>query len=107
MKLLKESGKTGQEKPPIHLAWLPAKRQNSKRYELQKKLINYGTLLYVKSSNGANQADQNSLADNKIVGRRWSSFQEIVDDKEGEEEGEQCWRIARAWTVDLGNVKMS
>ena len=56
---------------------------------------------------GANQADQNSLADKKIVGRRWSSFQKIVDDKEGEEEGEQCWRITRAWTVDLGNVKMS
>lgn len=39
-------------------------------------------------------ADQNSPADEEISGGRGSGFQEIVDDKEGEEEGEQRWRLA-------------
>ena len=46
-------------------------------------------------------ADQNSLSDYKMSGRRWSSLQKVLDDKEGEKEGEQGWRLSRAWTVDL------
>ena len=46
-------------------------------------------------------ADQNSLSDYKMSGRRWSSLQKVLYDEEGEKEGEQGWRLSRAWTVNL------